>query len=286
MRRDGAHHDDARSARLARRRRRGAPRLDHQHGTRTREIEVTSYAELVLAPARPTTPPTRPSPSCSSRPNSCPSSARCWRRAGAARPTEPEVWAAHLAVVEGETVGDVQFETDRARFLGRGQTHAHARSRSSKAGRCPTPPAPCSIPIFSLRRRVRMPPGATARVAFWTMVAPTRDEVARSGRQASRCRRLRTRRDAGLDPGAGAAAPSRHRRRRSASVPAARQPRALFRSRRCGRLADVLRRSAAGRRAVGARHLRRPADRAGADRRGRRSRHRARSCCGPTNIGG
>ena len=35
---------------------------------------------------------------------------------------DPLVWAAHLAVVEGETSGDVQFETDRARFLGRGQT--------------------------------------------------------------------------------------------------------------------------------------------------------------------
>ena len=29
---------------------------------------------------------------------------------------DPKVWAAHLAVVEGESSGDVQFETDRARF--------------------------------------------------------------------------------------------------------------------------------------------------------------------------
>ena len=32
-------------------------------------------------------------------------------------------------------------------------------------------------PIFSLRRRVRLPPGATARVAFWTLVAPSRSEA-------------------------------------------------------------------------------------------------------------
>ena len=30
--------------------------------------------------------------------------------------------AAHLSVVEGETVGDVQYDTDRGRFLGRGRT--------------------------------------------------------------------------------------------------------------------------------------------------------------------
>src|SRR5256885_4191815 len=30
---------------------------------------------------------------------------------------DPQIWAAHLAVVEGEASGDVQFETDRARVL-------------------------------------------------------------------------------------------------------------------------------------------------------------------------
>ena len=32
-------------------------------------------------------------------------------------------------------------------------------------------------PIFALRRRVRVAPGATARVDFWTMVASSREEV-------------------------------------------------------------------------------------------------------------
>ena len=32
-------------------------------------------------------------------------------------------------------------------------------------------------PIFALRRRVRIAPGATAHVAFWTMVAPTREAL-------------------------------------------------------------------------------------------------------------
>ena len=31
---------------------------------------------------------------------------------------DPQIWAAHLSVVEGQTLGEVQYETDRARFLG------------------------------------------------------------------------------------------------------------------------------------------------------------------------
>ena len=32
-------------------------------------------------------------------------------------------------------------------------------------------------PVFALRCRVRIPPGRTVRVAYWTVVAPTRDGV-------------------------------------------------------------------------------------------------------------
>ena len=32
-------------------------------------------------------------------------------------------------------------------------------------------------PIFALRRRVAIPPGKAARIAFWTVVAPSRDEL-------------------------------------------------------------------------------------------------------------
>jgi len=33
---------------------------------------------------------------------------------------ETPVWSAHVVAVEGETVGELQFETDRSRFIGRG----------------------------------------------------------------------------------------------------------------------------------------------------------------------
>ena len=41
-------------------------------------------------------------------------------------PDEPEIWAAHLAVVDGDSVGEPEIETDRARFLGRGRERANA----------------------------------------------------------------------------------------------------------------------------------------------------------------
>jgi len=49
-----------------------------------------------------------------------PSSVRSSPRAVRAR--TPQVFAAHFAVVEGDIVDDPQYETDRARFIGRGRT--------------------------------------------------------------------------------------------------------------------------------------------------------------------
>ena len=89
---------------------------------------------------------------------------------------EPQVWAAHVIVVEGETVGGVQYETDRARFLGRGRG---IRTPMSVIDGLPLSNTVGAVldPIVSLRRRVRLAPGATARVTFSTLVAPSRDEA-------------------------------------------------------------------------------------------------------------
>jgi len=78
-----------------------------------------------------------------------------------------------LAVVEGETVGDLQFETDRARFLGRGR---EIRTPTSVMDGRPLSDTAGAVldPIFSLRCRVRVPAGRTVRVAFWTLIEPSR----------------------------------------------------------------------------------------------------------------
>ena len=91
-------------------------------------------------------------------------------------PAEPEIWAAHLAVVEGETVGETEIETDRARFLGRGR---NARAPIAVMDGRPLSNTVGTVldPVFALRRRVRVQPGATVRIAFWTVVASSRADV-------------------------------------------------------------------------------------------------------------
>ncbi|HMA51222.1 MAG TPA: glycosyl transferase, partial [Magnetospirillaceae bacterium] len=89
---------------------------------------------------------------------------------------EPEIWAAHLAVVEGETVGAAEIETDRARFLGRGGS-ARSPGAVLDGRRLSGTTGAVLDPVFALRRRVRVMPGAVVHIAFWTMAASSRQAV-------------------------------------------------------------------------------------------------------------
>ena len=145
------------------------------HGNHVREIEVTSYAELVLA--------------AQAADDAHPAFSKLFvetelvAEIGALLATrrrrsadETEVWAAHLAVVEGKTLGDIQFETDRARFLGRGRGIRTPAALETDSALSNTVGAVLD-PIFSLRRRVQLAPRTTARIAFWTLIAKSRTEV-------------------------------------------------------------------------------------------------------------
>ncbi|MFZ0245515.1 MAG: glucoamylase family protein, partial [Candidatus Binatus sp.] len=144
-------------------------------GNRVREIELTSYAEIVLAPAASDTAhPAFSKMFVQTEFDAETGALLATRRLSS--PTDAPVWAAHLAVAEGESVGEIQFETDRARFLGRGRDVRDAISVID--GRPLTDTVGIVLdPIFSVRRRLRIQAGATARVAFWTIVAPTRAEA-------------------------------------------------------------------------------------------------------------
>ncbi|HXI99743.1 MAG TPA: protein ndvB, partial [Micropepsaceae bacterium] len=91
-------------------------------------------------------------------------------------PEQSEVWAAHLVVIEGEAEGGLQFETDRAQFLGRGQ---HVRTPQCVIEGWPlSNTVGCVLdPVFSLRCRVNIPRGETVRLSFWTVVAESRQEA-------------------------------------------------------------------------------------------------------------
>ncbi len=157
--------------------------------------------------------------------------------AAAARPTSPTIWAAHLAVVEGETVR----RAGRSRPTARASSAAAARSRTPAAvmrrpAALRTPPARCSIPIFACAAACAIAAGQRRRASpSGRVVAPSRSDAARPRRQAPRPQRLRARGDAGLDAGAGAAAPSRHRRRaRPQPLPAPRRAACSTPTARCG----------------------------------------------------
>jgi cyclic beta-1,2-glucan synthetase len=144
-------------------------------GNRVREIELTSYAEIVLTqPASDLTQPAFSKLFVQTEFVADVATLLATRRRRSSG--ESEVWAAHLAVIEGDSIDDVQYETDRARFLGRGR---QIRSPISVMDGRPLSNTVGTVldPVFSLRCRVRIPPATTVRVAFWTMVAPSRTEV-------------------------------------------------------------------------------------------------------------
>ncbi len=144
-------------------------------GTRERKIELTSYAEIALAPqaadmAHPAFQnlfvqtdfvPDIGALVATRRPQSA---------------AEPSIWAAHVVALEDQPAGVVQYETDRARFLGRGRS---VRSPVSVIDGHPLSNTVGSVldPIFSLRCRVTLAAGATAHAIFSTVVAGSREEV-------------------------------------------------------------------------------------------------------------
>ena len=140
--------------------------------TRIREIDVTSYGELVLTPAV----------SDLAHPafgklfvetEYLPDSAAVLAHRRPRDPRDAPAWAFHAISLDGRSHGPVEWETDRARFLGRGRSAAQpaaldGRSLSGTTGIV-------LDPILSLRQRVRLLPGASARLCFATGMAGDRE---------------------------------------------------------------------------------------------------------------
>ena len=138
-----------------------------------RDIELTSYVELVLGSSR--------------ADDSHPAYSKmfvqtavedgvllAWRRKK--DPSEPDIWAAHALVVDGDEAGAREWQTDRASFIGRdGSLAVPAAMLAGQAlsGTLGT----VLDPIFSLRARLRVQAGATRRAAFVTAVADSREAV-------------------------------------------------------------------------------------------------------------
>jgi cyclic beta-1,2-glucan synthetase len=144
-------------------------------GNRVSEIELTTYAEIVLA----TPGADSAHPAFSKmfvRTEFIADSGALLATRRPREPAEPALWMSHVSSLEGVGIGGVQFETDRARFLGRGRDLRNAvsimdaRPLSNTAGTV-------LDPVLALRRRVRIAPGETVRVAFWTSISASREQA-------------------------------------------------------------------------------------------------------------
>ncbi|MBS0381799.1 MAG: glycosyl transferase family 36 [Proteobacteria bacterium] len=150
----------------------------HNDGAVARELELTSYLELVLGSAQGDA--SHPAYSKMFVQTTCEHVVveqgvlLAWRRKK--DPSEPDIWAAHALVVDGDESAPREWETDRAHFIGRdGSLAAPLALRDSKplSGTVGT----VLDPVFSLRARLAVPAGATRRAAFVTAVAASREEV-------------------------------------------------------------------------------------------------------------
>jgi cellobiose phosphorylase len=140
------------------------------HSKRPRRIELTSYNELALAPHA----ADRAHPAFSKL--FIQTEAIVDKRALVAhrRPRSPkdaQIWAAHGIVADGARL---DFETDRARFIGRGRSNANPAALERNLSQTD---GAVLDPIFSLRHLVRVAPGERVEVYFLLAAGDSKEKV-------------------------------------------------------------------------------------------------------------
>jgi len=141
------------------------------HSRSRRMIELTSYAEVVLAPAA----ADAAHPAFSNlfveteidRPHRA---ILCTRRPRA--DTDSRSWMFHLMVVENNLLGEASFETDRAKFIGRGRTLESPAAMFER--RLSNTEGAVLDPIVSVRQTFLLEPEQTLRVGFVTGAAKSK----------------------------------------------------------------------------------------------------------------
>jgi len=149
------------------------------HGDVAHTLDATSYAELVLCPAEADV--AHPAfQKLFVETHWLPEHNALLARRRPRTQGEQNGWAVHTLAVDDNSrsmaAGEIQFETDRARFLGRGRSTASPAACAPGAVLSGTV-GPVLDPIFSLRQTVRIPPGQSVRLAFSTGFAKTREEA-------------------------------------------------------------------------------------------------------------
>ncbi len=143
---------------------------------RPRTIEVTSYAEVVLAlQAQDESHPAFSNLFVQTEIVRSRQMIFCTRRPRSAEERPP--WMMHMMTAAGTTVGETSFETDRMKFIGRGRSLA---SPAAFDARTPLSNSEGSTldPVVSIRHTLVLQPNETARVDFVTGMAETREALA------------------------------------------------------------------------------------------------------------
>ncbi|MFA4901320.1 MAG: glucoamylase family protein [Desulfobaccales bacterium] len=138
-----------------------------------REIDVTSYAEVVLAP--PAAEALHPAFSnlfvqseiirnrqailCTRRPRSL---------------DEQALWMFHLMAVHGGEIGEISYETDRMQFIGRGRTIADPQAMHGPAALSGSEGSVLD-PIVAIRYRLAFDPGESVTVNVVSGIGETRE---------------------------------------------------------------------------------------------------------------
>ena len=140
--------------------------------SRIREIDVTSYVEIVLSsPADDLAHPAFGKLFLETEYLPDSAALLCHRRAR--DPRDAAAWAVHVMSLEGRPQGPVEWETDRARFIGRGRDTDRPVALDGRALSGTT--GIVLDPILSLRQRIRLVPGASVRLCFATGIAADRE---------------------------------------------------------------------------------------------------------------
>ncbi len=138
-------------------------------GRTVRELELTSYGEIVLAPAE----ADRAHPAFGNLFVETAWHEWCHAITATRRPRsahEHPLWFVHVVDWGKERVGPVTCETDRARFLGRGRSPRDPVALETDGPLAGTTGAVLD-PIFAVRTRVQLAPGQSATVAYTSLVA-------------------------------------------------------------------------------------------------------------------
>ena len=90
--------------------------------------------------------------------------------------TDRNIWIAGIPLVDGETIADIEYETDRSQFLGRGKNTGNPEILERDTPLSNTVGSVLD-PIFSMRATVCIEPGNTARIFFVTATANSKESI-------------------------------------------------------------------------------------------------------------